>query len=421
MNLPEVQSTGDAYTFIWASDNYRIRFDRLVEERGSLQSEIAVQTNDIIEETGRRGHIHIARFNVSSTQSRSSLAKYLTLKQNTVDWSEMLETACYYTLDEFRKGKPVVSSLAVEPIGKPSYFVSRLLPENESTVIFAEGGSGKSWFALALAIAVATGKELPLGIKPKRKCNILYLDWETHATEFRRRVDWLCAGFSIPHPEGVFYRQCTRKLSDDAAAIREAVIEHKIGFVVVDSIAYALGGEPENAYTAMGAMNTIRSLTGTTRLILAHMSKGGGDQAKATPFGSVFFRESARTVWEMRGNDSEPQAIGLFQRKSNYIRDRRPIGLELIIDDKNELAMFAPYSIEEEETTLTQHAPLSERIRIALRRGARTTSELITVCQANAANIRTTLSRMSDVTRINDGGKGSSALYGLKNKGQLDL
>jgi hypothetical protein len=49
-------------------------------------------------------------------------------------------------------------------------------------------------------------------------------------------------------------------------------------------------------------MNALRSFTGTTRLVLAHVSKAAADQASgaARPYGSVFVRNLARSAWELR-------------------------------------------------------------------------------------------------------------------------
>lgn len=413
MNDPQVLDTGDSFIFSWPIEDYRVRFDRLREERGTLYSEIAVQTYEILPTTGRRGHIHRAGFNVSSTQARSGLTKHLNSKINTIEWGELLERCCAYVLEGYRRGLPVVKSKDITSPGTPQFLVERLLPRNETTIIYAEGGSGKSWLGIALALCVTGGQSLPWGLRPLGPTNVLYLDWETHAGEFRRRLDWLCKGFNPPlaHPDGIFYRQCDRSLPDDISSIREIVAEHKIGLVIIDSIAYALDGEPEKAATATAAMKAAGSLRDATRLIFAHVSKESAQMDKATPFGSVFFRESARMTWEMRGD--EDGRVALFQRKKNYKPDKRPIGYELIIDDENATTLIAPDEIRSGDQ-LARHTSLAERIRAALRLGPRHIPDLASIASAPASHVRSTLSRMNDVVRLDDGTRGEKATYGIK-------
>src|SRR5205809_607111 len=84
-----------------------------------------------------------------------------------------------------------------------------------------DGGQGKSWLALALAVAVATGKSLPCGLRPTRTCPVLYLDWESSEAELADRLRALLAGMGVRDYAGeVHYRRMTRGLTDDANFLR---------------------------------------------------------------------------------------------------------------------------------------------------------------------------------------------------------
>ena len=68
-------------------------------------------------------------------------------------------------------------------------------------------------------------------------------------------------------------------------------------------------------------MNALWSFAGTTRLVLAHVSKAAADQLSgaARPYGSVFVRNLARSAWELRrAEEAGPDEllIAAYHRKS---------------------------------------------------------------------------------------------------------
>ena len=65
------------------------------------------------------------------------------------------------------------------------------------TVCIAPAGVGKSVFALALGITVATGRET-LGANLKETTNVLVLNNEDDEDEIMRRVAGICGHFNIP-------------------------------------------------------------------------------------------------------------------------------------------------------------------------------------------------------------------------------
>lgn len=77
-----------------------------------------------------------------------------------------------------------------EPYVRPIYLLEGLIPRCTVTTFFAEGGSVKSWSALALAICVATGEPW-LGRHSVPEGKALILDFEDGWPEFRRRKEIL--------------------------------------------------------------------------------------------------------------------------------------------------------------------------------------------------------------------------------------
>lgn len=85
-----------------------------------------------------------------------------------------------------------------QPVLPPVYMLEGIIPEATVFTFFAEGGSLKTWAALSLAIAVATGEPW-LGMYPVKQGRVVYLDYEDGRYEFTRRVRMLTGGREIPN------------------------------------------------------------------------------------------------------------------------------------------------------------------------------------------------------------------------------
>lgn len=79
------------------------------------------------------------------------------------------------------------------PIPHTEYIIHNWLPVGGLISVFAARGAGKTWFALQLAISVATGKDFfdwPI-TKPRR---VLYIDGEMSLPMLQERIKQLCKG-----------------------------------------------------------------------------------------------------------------------------------------------------------------------------------------------------------------------------------
>jgi len=98
---------------------------------------------------------------------------------------------------ELRRGEPIVP-LEPDIADFPSSFLLKpLILENHPNVIYAPGGSGKSYLALFAAFLLACGassNNLTCDPEPRR---VWYLDWELSEGDMKARAKMLMAG----HPE----------------------------------------------------------------------------------------------------------------------------------------------------------------------------------------------------------------------------
>ena len=158
--------------------------------------------------------------------------------------------------------------------------VERLLREREVASVIGAAKTAKTWFALALALAVAAGN-LFLGMRTHRR-KVLYLDYELKEGTFRKRMSML----SPERPEGFFY-QCLRgePRLPTVAEIADLVKAEGFGLVVVDSLYRTgwLSEENNNDSTSreLTALQAFTAAVGCSLLCVDHTAKGGGNERSA--------------------------------------------------------------------------------------------------------------------------------------------
>lgn len=214
------------------------------------------------------------------------------------------------------------------------YCVAGLIPLGATTVLYGDGGQGKSLIALAIAVSITAG--LPLLDREVRQCPVLYVDAELDADEFTRRAFQVARGMGLDGPpEGLHYVRLAGSLTDRRVLgeLRETVAESGAGFAVLDSLTIAAyGGDIERAQDVIAVMKHIEELL-PTWLAVDHAPKprAGVPASAARPFGSAFKFNIARSVIHVMGSDSG--TVMLRPTKHNFGVKGSPIGLEMEFHD----------------------------------------------------------------------------------------
>lgn len=279
--------------------------DHLVRSRGELHGELRVQCGlDGIR--ARDGNVHQARFNLTSTTARGSLAKHLTARASVdlIDWLDLLESFCRLVLDAERAGDPIekVGALPM-PLGMTTR-LDPILPLGDTTILYGDGSTGKSTLAAAIAVSVQTGVAIVPGWRP-RKSPVLYLDWEAGRDSINRRVRGVAMGANIPGPITIDYRNCKRRgpLAGFAEDLAREVDAAGYGLVVVDSVGMAAGvGDGGDANETAIRMFAAFGALGTTVLAVDHVNKTDADRSDrhVRAYGSVYKGLLARATYELR-------------------------------------------------------------------------------------------------------------------------
>ncbi len=395
---PEIKWEGGRGIFLWHREGIGIAVDRIREHSDDLRAEITVTAK-----VG--GTLGLDRINLLTTRGRGDFAKVLKEYRSDVDWLPRLELVCQKAVEKYRQGEPAELLVPVTTLHDDEYHVDPILPRHQTSVLYADGGNGKSLFALALAISTATGKALPGGIKPIRTCSVMDLDYETEYVQQGKRSGGLLKRFGLPFESVPFYyRRMTGALADHEETLRSEIARLGVGFVIVDSLVPACGPEPKEAGSVSRVFDTLRSFR-TTNLIIAHVPKTQADQtSNATrPWGSAFVWNFARSVWEIvraKEADDDRMEIALYHRKANDSRLHSAIGLRF---------EFTGDAITIHSGDVTEHADLSGRLSLstrilhALAKGKQSVSELSEAIGVQENQIRArlaTLRRREKVVQI---------------------
>uniref|UniRef100_A0A6M3KB63 Putative ATPase domain containing protein n=1 Tax=viral metagenome TaxID=1070528 RepID=A0A6M3KB63_9ZZZZ len=399
----DIEQTIAGFKVSWPDKLVHIQVKRLHDSMRGLSGEVTVAA----ELAGYPSPLHRAQFNFSSTNARRDLIKILSGKVEALPWVDMMEEFCNAVLDGYRQGEPAVEIYASEGANykPPPYLVYPFLQQNKPTILFGEGGKGKSLLSQLLAMAVVlpwTDNNLGLRVNGS-STKVLWLDYETDKDTFTWNLSRLCNGQGLPEVS-IFYRRCALPLAGDVEAIRDMVAEHTIGLVVIDSLGMACSGDLNKTDTAFPFWAAERQLK-CTSLIIAHPSK---DQftKKATVHGSGFFTREARSVWELSGIGEAGEdeiSIGLHHRKVNDGRLHKDRGYRLEFCE--DAIKFEKQDIDD-IPELRQHKTTQGQILGLLKRGAMTKEAMAIELDISPEAARKALERLKrkgQVMEVKDG------------------
>jgi len=414
--VPQVRQFGDVVVALFAGTRIVMEFTKFHEHRDALSAEITVSTE--------AGELHWSRLNLAATNGRHQVVKALEEVHPLEGWRGMLDGACQAVARHLRSGEPCVPMVPTPP-SEDRWLVPGLIPLHETTIIYADGGSGKSLFGLALLLSGLTQHALggPWRVAPIR--HALYLDWESMRRAHEGRLWGLTRHLEEPPPGRLLHRRLWRPLMDEIGEIRTTAAKEHTDVVIADSLAPASGVDPEGANASTSTFNALASLEDSTRIVLAHMSHAGMESGHGRPYGSVFNRNLARSAIEIKADESEDQSeltMTMYHRKMNEGRKQPPSALTF---------SFAADGAIDVSRAEPDHsgASLAGQILAALRPGKQTVTALAEQTGRDAAVIRSTLSRMasqgnrSKVLRFerSSGGKGQETQWGLRDANRNTL
>lgn len=263
--------------------------------------------------------IHRSNPTLNSNSGMTSLARLLNKRRPKddwgIDWDQIVEDLAGILIDTVGEGKADVVLGEVEVEEGSQWRIDNLLLEKQHNLIWADGGTGKSMFALFLSVMVQLGyvnTEHNLMVEPGK---VLYLDWETDSIEIAKRSRMVHKGLGVENPfSHIRYKQMSGGLGSNIDKVQDIVYDHDIDMVVIDSLGMAVDGQLEDAGSVIQFFSHLSSLN-TTTLVVSHSNRNG------QIFGSAYTVNQSRNVWEAKKSASDTGGLdfSLFHRKSNNV------------------------------------------------------------------------------------------------------
>jgi hypothetical protein len=237
-------------------------------------------------------------------------------------------------------------------------------------ILFGDGAAFKSYFALF------TGGELA-----RRGLRVMYVDWEMSKHEHRERIERIFG----PQFPSVLYVRGERPLVHEVDRLVRLREQHRVDFMIFDSIVFACDGPPEAAEVALRYFQAVRQLR-VGSLHLAHTNRS--ERAEEKPFGSAFWHNGARGTWfAKRMEDSSGDnviLVGLFNKKSNLGRHLPPEGFRIHFDGDRTVIQPTDLATDSE---VAERMSLHQRMMHALREGPLTIAALAAQLGANPDSV----------------------------------
>ena len=294
------EKNGDSFVITVSSPkngDATFTFDDVIAVKGSVEATVTAETT-VGDKTGASEVLkYVQRLSAYSSQSRGDYARQLDICfGGGHKWPLILSGVVSSFVDAWKSDSfsSIVAASDIEE-EEARFLFEPWLEEKSANLLYAKGGTGKTYFSLRLALSVVSG--LPLfSSKPSDAGSVLFIDYENNGSTFRKRLRKLCAGMGLDDsaladchyydPKGVPLHM----IRDDVARF---VREKGVKLVIVDSAAPACGGPPEDAAVASQYFAALRVIS-CTSLTVAHEAKAGGG---TTAFGSVFWTNFSRNIF----------------------------------------------------------------------------------------------------------------------------
>jgi hypothetical protein len=188
--------------------------------------------------------------------------------------------------------------------------------------------------------------------------------------------------------------------------LRQKAREHRLDYLVYDSVAFAAHGKAEDADSAISYFRCVRQI-GPGSLHVAHITKSG-DENDRKPFGSTFWHNSARATYFMKrsaeSTDGRDVTVGVFNRKANLGRLLAARGFRFTFEADRTIVTKANVA---DVSDLGDQLTLGQRMAHLLKGGPLTIAAIADELRAKVDTVAKTASRNRAFTKM----PGSDGVY----------
>ena len=272
------------------------------------------------------------------------------------DWKATVNDACERVEKMYYEGEPPMNLYEqLSPESDIVWRVPGLLAENIN-VLYGHSGSGKSYLAIMLGQGIHHG--VPVAGLRTLKGNVLLIDYETTPATMKKRFLRVDNGLDVTGSP-MLYRQESVPLARKVETIQKWIVENDVDFIIVDSLARAVGGKITDEEGVIQFFEALKQLD-IASLIIHHTNKS--DEY----YGSPFIRAYARSLYRLRSvhEQTGKLSIQLEQEKENDGPSMGSVGfvLEFVGDPTDPEAVTLQLQDPNSVRAFRQYLPMQEAI-----------------------------------------------------------
>lgn len=234
---------------------------------------------------------------------------------------------------------------ATEEPGPIRWIVEPLFPQETINILSGDSGAGKSWLALELSQAVASGRPW-LGHFPVTQGPVLYFDEESVESLLHQRI-WQLRQCDpeLPSDLPIRFRLDTGLLvdqSDGIALLRADLEELAPALLVIDSFRGCYSGDENDSAQVRVAFRNLKHLAtefGCAILVLHHTRKLSQVSNSASQMlrGSTDLRGAIDTHLFLRAR--QPGSLLIEHEKSRWVPSIETFGVEFVAGEEGGLSI----------------------------------------------------------------------------------
>lgn len=285
-----------------------LRISQIIEDRDGTHGKTS-----ILKKTPEVTYTLIAptRCHFESASSKDAISRLAKSHVPNIEWRKIIERVAADLYDKLRSKERVIDLSQVEVQREGWLFKPFITEGPHATILYSIGGTGKSTVAVAILISLLTSRGDIIGIPPRRKANGIYLDWESSEQEMARIAKRILAAKNIS--VRVPYVKCRGPIQHQASFIASLIEQERAEFIIIDSVGLACGGDLNSTEVPFSLFETVSRLN-VPALCIHHPPKSSD-----TPYGSIYFWNTARSVIELKKERQENHGMVLkaVHRKCN--------------------------------------------------------------------------------------------------------
>lgn len=305
---PFEQISSKHYRYTPEAVGYRLDLSRVWQDKHAIHGRIKLYQASGPEAWACK---HFEDANLSTKTFYRSFVETAKEINPSMPWLMWLQAFLLHTTEAIDRPAPLQRVQDIALSRPPADYIPDLVLDGVPNLVWAQGGTGKSWLGAWVALCIASGA--PWLSHATRQGNVLYYDWEAGPDAFRRRVEKVARGLGIAVPANLHYRYCTRPLSAMEETFASDIYEHQIQVALLDAMGGAEGERKEFSDSRDGIMG-IFALMREHRLTSFLIDHIAGEGLKAPrevmkPYGSIYKLNQARNAWMLTRQPSAEARI----------------------------------------------------------------------------------------------------------------